>query len=49
MAEAAIVDCEDMDSADVTLGKGAVGVGAPALGNGTGVAVDCLRVKWVSS
>lgn len=44
VAEAAIVGCEDMDAGGGALGERAVGVGAPALGDGAGVTVDCERL-----
>ena len=41
MAEAAVVGCEEVDGGrGRDVGERAVGVGAPALGDGTGVAMD---------
>ena len=48
MAEATIVEGEDVDFVRGALGEGAVGVGAPALGNGAGVAVDFWEAGVVS-
>ncbi len=41
VAEASVIGCEDVDLRRGTLGESTVGVGAPSLGDGAGVTVNC--------
>lgn len=41
VAEASVIGCEDVDLRRGTLGESTVSVGAPTLGDGAGVTVNC--------